>query len=502
MFSSRFIGGCFLAVAIGGMASADYPQYPAISQPQSSSWEAMPAPPGMVAPLPPTDAPSAYSPAWHAPAVPVPSSAPNEAPLWDGQASALGQGTSPMQAAPDPAYAAAAAAPPAAQDEYYTLDELKAEMKKLVWKKGDFTIIPYAWLWANMVYETERSNAGDYTLFVLSAQDQGEPAFHVDAKSTRVGFDVAGPRLPFFNCAATGGKVEIDFQGNFTTENKGSVLLRHAYWEAKDETFRVLAGQTWDVISPLYPTTVMYSINWGAGNIGYRRAQFRAERYFDFSDTLLWTVQGSLNGNIIADVPSSLGSGTVTGDHSPWPVLMGRTALTFGERGKGGLPITLGLSGHIGEVVYDFLAPPARDDVYLRTWSMNVDLRAPITERFGFQGEYFIGENLGAYLGGILQGVDIGNRRGIYSRGGWVQLWYDITPRLHSNVGYSLDDPLDRDLSAASGRRYNSVIWGNLIYDITKQFTMGVEVGSWRTLYVGKEPGESIRVEFMTKYTF
>lgn len=353
-----------------------------------------------------------------------------------------------------------------------------------------------------MVYETERSNAGDYTLYVLSAQDQGEPAFHVDAKSTRVGFDVAGPRIPFFNCAATGGKVEIDFQGNFTTENKGSVLLRHAYWEAKDETFRILAGQTWDVISPLNPTTVMYSINWGAGNIGYRRAQFRGERYFAFSDTLLWTVQGSLNGNIIADVPNSFGTGTVIGDHSPWPILMGRTALTFGERGKGGLPITLGVSGHIGEVVYDFLAPPARDDAYIRTWSMNVDLRVPITERFGFQGEYFIGSNLGAYMGGILQGVDTGFRRGIYDRGGWLQLWYDITPRLHSNVGYSLDDPLDRDLSSAAARRYNSVVWGNLIYDITKQFQAGLELGSWRTLYVGKTPGESIRLEFMAKYTF
>lgn len=131
MFPSRFLGGCLLAVAIGGVAAADYPHYPAISQPESTSWEAMPSPPGLVAPLPPTDAPSGYTPSWHAPSVPAPSSAPSESPLWDGQALSPGPTAAPVQAAPDPAYAAAAAAP-AAQDEYYTLDELKAEMKKLV----------------------------------------------------------------------------------------------------------------------------------------------------------------------------------------------------------------------------------------------------------------------------------------------------------------------------------------------------------------------------------
>ena len=68
-------------------------------------------------------------------------------------------------------------------------------MKKLVWRKGDFTITPYGSLWAAMTYETERSNTGDYTLYVFSATDQGENAFHVDGRSTRLGIDVAGPKI-------------------------------------------------------------------------------------------------------------------------------------------------------------------------------------------------------------------------------------------------------------------------------------------------------------------
>ena len=62
-------------------------------------------------------------------------------------------------------------------------------------------------------------------------------------------------------------------------ENKPTIMLRHAYVEVKDDDFRFLAGQTWDVISPLNPNMLMYSVGWDGGNIGYRRAQFRGERY-------------------------------------------------------------------------------------------------------------------------------------------------------------------------------------------------------------------------------
>ncbi|HOA52858.1 MAG TPA: hypothetical protein PKI05_11435, partial [Thermogutta sp.] len=141
-----------------------------------------------------------------------------------------------------------------------SMDEIRAEMKKIAWTKGDIQIIPYGYLWATTAYESSRSQVGDYVLYVLSNTDQGESAWHVDAKSTRLGIDFVGPTLPNFGGAQTGGKVEIDFQGQYQTENKGTVLLRHAYLEVKNEYFRLLAGQTWDVISPLLPGTIMYSV--------------------------------------------------------------------------------------------------------------------------------------------------------------------------------------------------------------------------------------------------
>ncbi len=397
----------------------------------------------------------------------------------------------------------AAPAPVVDDSEYYTMDEIRGEMKKLVWKKGDFSITPYGILWANTVFATQRTYPGSYTMFVQSASTQPENECIVDARNTRLGVDVGGPQIPFFNCAQSGGKVEIDFQnspivsstGVPTTENKATILLRHAYAEVKNEEFRFLVGQTWDIISPLNPGMLMYSIGWDAGNIGYRRAQVRGERFLAFSDTSLITVQSSINQQVFED-----GTTDFKGEPSNWPICEGRVAWTVGERGPGCLPITVGMSGHIGEEQYDSTVFGPNNG--RRTWSGNIDFRMPITDRLGVQAECFTGENLGAFLGGIGQGVDTTTRDTIRSSGGWVEIWYDWTPRFHTHVGYSVDDPFDQDIVTTGEKTYNQFYYGNVSYDLTKSFLIGMEVSSWRTLYQNRLPGESVRCEFVAKYGF
>lgn len=388
--------------------------------------------------------------------------------------------------------------------DYYTLEQVQqmvdASAKKNAWRKGDFTITPYGFLWGNMVYETERSYVGSYALYIRSPEASDDDNFVADGRNTRLGVDVVGPRLWFFDCVQSGGKVEFDFQGSFVTENKAGVLLRHAYWEVKNDDFRLLMGQTWDVISPLYPGTIMYSVYWGAGNIGYRRAQLRGERYLHFSPVSMITLQGSLNLSVVSDFTGT--EDDIEGDHGGWPVVEGRAAWTLGQRGKGGLPIEIGASGHIGNQAFhaDVVGLP---DYFVRpTWSINADFRVPITHRLGVQGEFFTGENLGTFLGGVLQGVDSITAVPIRSTGGWAELWFDWTPCWHTHSGFTIDDPLNSTVTSASGRTYNSAYYANLVYDVTKQFQMGVEVSSWKTLFKDQRPGESVRIEFMAKYGF
>ena len=394
----------------------------------------------------------------------------------------------------------------AAEGDYFTLPELQEEMKKLVWTKGDFKIVPYGFLWGNMVYAAGRTVPGSYTLYVPPASTQGEDEFVIDARNTRLGFDVTGPAIPYFNNAASGGKVEIDFQNSvLTTENKPTVMLRHAYFEVKNEQARLLVGQTWDVISPLIPGTLMYSVGWCGGNMGYRRAQFRYERYLDFSDISLATLQVSLNQQVFEDPVTRAAPGlSIVGEPPDWPIVEMRVGWTLGPRGKGSRPITFGVSGHIGEEQFDVYQGSTLLGQALkrRTWSVNADIRIPITDRFGVQGEFFTGENLGAFLGGIGQGIDSTTFNCIRSNGGWIELWYDFTPQLHTRVGYSIDDPVDGDLTNGNGRIFNQFYYANLSYDFTKTFMTGIEVSSWRTLYLNQTAGDSVRVELMMKYGF
>ena len=235
-----------------------------------------------------------------------------------------------------------------------TMPEVQSEVKRLMWTKGDMKVVPYGWIWGNSVYSTERTNTGSTTFFVESATKQGESEFIVDARNTRLGIDVSGSRIPLLGCAQSGGKVEIDFQGATTnTENKAALLLRHAIARSRNDEFRLVAGQTWDIISPLFPGTIMYSVGWDGGNIGYRRAQLRGERFLAVSDTTLITLQSSINQNIFTDsVTNGLGvkDNVVKGEPSSWPIVEGRMGFTFGERkGPDALPITCGVSSHVGQ---------------------------------------------------------------------------------------------------------------------------------------------------------
>lgn len=380
--------------------------------------------------------------------------------------------------------------------------------------KGGFTIAPYGAFWADMIYATQRTNPGAFTLFVFSEDDQGESALTIDARRTRLGADISGPD---FGGGSTGGRVEIDFHGDFVTENRATVLLRHAYWEWQDDRTRLLVGQEWDVASPLYPSTLNYAYGYLAGNIGFRRTQFRAERKIQIARSISWSLQGSINQDIVTDFPTEAG---IRREASNWPVVEARTAITVARQETGCDPVELGFSGHIGETGFDFLTAgppplslPAEDDARFRTWSFNVDLHVPVTQRLGLQGEFFLGSNLSTFLGGIGQGVCPCLRRPIRSTGGWGEVWFQWTDRVGFHCGYGIDDPNDEDLLV--GRVQNQFFFANIVADVTPALTTGLEVSYFETKYLESRnglipddqlgpsaPGEAVTIDWMVKYAF
>ena len=373
------------------------------------------------------------------------------------------------------------------------------------------TVTPYGWLWGSMKYDSQRTNPGVFTTYVLSPEAQGEDAFFIDARRSRFGFNVAGPDLPILGGMKSGGKLEFDFIGEYFNNNQSKARLRHVYWEAKNDKHRILVGQTWDVISPLLPRTVNFSVGWDGGNIGFRRAQFRYERYGRFGCGPAWTLQGSLNEDLSPDFATSADVVRETGNY---PLVEGRAALTLNPD-AGDMATTIGMSGHIGETGFDFngtspapLNLPPQDDARYETWSYNFDLKMPITERLSCQAEFFKGQDLSPFLGGIGQGVCYCNRQAITSIGGWADMQYKWNDWLATTVGAGVDDPQNSDFYV--GRSYNQFIFVNAIVTLSEHLTTGLEVTHWRTTYQDTRPtplsptamGEAVTTEWMVKYAF
>ena len=381
---------------------------------------------------------------------------------------------------------------------------------------NEITVTPYGSLWGNMTFATSRTNSGVFTVWVFSEEEQGESAFEIDARRTRVGIDLAGPRSGFLGYQL-GGRVEVDFFGQFLTENRAGTRLRHAYFEATREDWRFLVGQTWDVISSLGPGMLNFTNGWAGGNIGFRRAQFRLERTVQFNDRVELLFQGSLNQDIVDDFPADPG---VRREPADYPVIEARSAIALEAFGGTGRSATFGVSGHYGETGFDFIQPgppplnlPPADDTRFTTWSINFDAELPLTETVTLRGEAFRGANLSPFFGGIGQGVCPCLRKPIRSTGGWLALEHVWSAEWESRYGAGIDDPNDED--SLMGRVQNQFLFANLIWHVTTNLSTGWEVAYWRTLYqdtragqvpdfllMPRSPGEAVTLEWMVRYDF
>ena len=407
------------------------------------------------------------------------------------------------------------------------LEAAREEMKGFSWTKGSFKITPYGFLSLSVSHDTQRAVPGEFILYTQSEEIDSSSGFAVDARTSRLGLKLEGPRVEQLN-AELGGGVEFDFQGYPNgSKNKGGVQLRRAYVELVDKQHerRILAGQDWDIVSPGAPFMLNYLPAGFAGNIQYRRGQLRFEQGYTASPNAHFLGQIAICDNVVGDYLSTPG---VTPASSGWPLIQARLSTDLFKEALNGRPITLGVSGHIGELYYTF-SPIAgtpmcstKERRAISTWSYNFDFDTPINDIHKVHGEFFAGSNLSSFCGGINQGVDLYRRDSIDSKGGWLALHSDWTPKLATNAGYGIEKPKKADLIGTSlpsggvttSRTKNDVFFVNCIYNWTPNFMTGLEVGYWQTDYQkadvsGSAPifsdmksGQDLRTEFTTRLYF
>jgi hypothetical protein len=192
------------------------------------------------------------------------------------------------------------------------LDKEVQELKKAVMLQDQPTGAPalrpvlskldiqfYGYLKLDAAYDTSRTDDGNFVKWVERENaNNDDDQFNMTANQSRFGVNITGLGD---SAMKTSGRAEVDFYGG-SNQNKSHLMMRHAYmkldWPA--DKFSIIAGQTSDVISPLVPTTVNYSVAWWTGNIGYRRPQIRLTKVLGLDDGVDLTLEGAIARTILA----------------------------------------------------------------------------------------------------------------------------------------------------------------------------------------------------------
>jgi hypothetical protein len=339
------------------------------------------------------------------------------------------------------------------------------------------SVKPYGYIKLDAIYETGNSYPGNYTLW---AKDPGnsDGIFHVTARQTRLGLAMKG--ISFGNFKVT-GKVEVDFHSSGVPENKSYNFMRHAFLTISNGSFTIIAGQTSDIISPLVPSSLNYPVLWCAGNIGYRRPQLSFRQDFKTGKNT-FTIQGGITRTISDDYD---GDGINDGIAAGFPTVQGRIGGKFALGPDSSLQ--LGFSGHYGK---------SKGTVEYTSNSINVDFLLMVS-KIKIIAEYFSGKNLGTYLGGIAQSVNLNTNEEINAKGFYVNAVAAVSKKVQFSFGYGMDDPDDNNLNYSSGssRTKNTSIFGNIVINLSPSLQIGLQVSNWQTDYLNREKQETLRFQ-------
>jgi hypothetical protein len=330
----------------------------------------------------------------------------------------------------------------------------------------------------------------------------------IHPRLTRLGLDFDGGVVNSLDDAKLTGKVEVDFFNNGLagqSESREALRMRHAWLKLAWTEFSLLAGQTSDVISPLFPIVNADLSMWGAGNLGDRRPQLRGE-YVKASGDSKWIFQGEVGLTAADDNQDLDANGFRDGEASGKPTLQARAAYRFPLVGQ---QAEVGVWGHRAwEQADKAVAPPSTitngqdfdSDVF------GVDVSMPLgTDKLNLKAEAWSGKNLDDVRGGIFQGVNAITGEEIHSEGGFVELGYKTTEHITLYAGVSRDDPDDDDVGTATnannGRAKNS-IWYLASRWSYKPVSFGLEYLNWTTDYVGFDEGTDNRIVGFIQYSF
>lgn len=338
---------------------------------------------------------------------------------------------------------------------------------------------PYGFFKFDMAYDQARTNNGNYIFWVNNVPDgmDKDNELNVTARQTRLGVNLITEE--FENKRVT-ARFELDFYKG-PDENKNYPMLRHAYLKVDFDKFYILAGQTSDVISPLVPATLNYTVLWNSGNPGYRRPQLQVGNQVKEG----FQVVGALSRNIAGDLD---GDGSDDGEDFGLPTVQAR--LSYIKPGV----LNIGISGHFGRMEFG-------DDGDYDSTSLVGHFQYTV-DKVTFKAEGFIGKTLSQYLSGIGQGYNTALGKEVESRGGWFSMESKVDENINLNIGVGIDNP-KKDTLSPGMRDSNLAVYGNVFTTIARGTQLAFELSRWETgYYNGSGSDKTSSIRFQTGFIF
>ncbi|HUV29779.1 MAG TPA: hypothetical protein VMY05_01620 [Acidobacteriota bacterium] len=360
---------------------------------------------------------------------------------------------------------------------------------------GSFDLNWYGSLKLDGSWDENLTSHGNYVMWINPRVYNGDDEqFNMTANETRFGLSITGD--PSRDIAVS-GQLEFDLYAGAAAgaiaENQAMLQLRHAYFTLEMENTRIVAGQTWDMISPLNPTTLNYSVLWGCGNIGYRRPQISLWHTLDTGPVTEVTVAAGFYRTIGSDLTPTFtlaagefSDGDEDGADAGIPSFQGLCEVD--HQFASGTSLRLGASALWGRLKAE---TTLGNSATYKTWAASSHMALTWPTGFGISSELFTGENLGSYYGGILNTNVVD---GLATVGGWVSVWMSPSDPVKLSAGIGMDDPDDDELGVAS-RAKNRCVWGNIRYAVVPQATIGFELSQWKTQYKDAGSVASLRAQ-------
>lgn len=349
----------------------------------------------------------------------------------------------------------------------------------------------YGYIKLDGAYDQNMTSHGNFVMWVNPRSNgTDDEQFNMTHKQSRFGVKINGEGYDNLNI---GAQAEVDLYASGGTENKALFLIRHAYLWLGTGNFKVIAGQYWDMVSPLNPSTLNYSVLWGCGNIGYRRPQvsfwYTYQAANSYKVTFAAGAYRNMGDDLISLTLSTAGEsadGEDDGTDAGIPSAQGYADFQYNWDKNG--YVRFGGSGAYGQLKSE---TDAGNEEKYDSWLASGHFKVSFPQGFGFSGEVYTGVNTRQYNGGIAQSSTIS---GVDSKGGWFSAWAKVAPQFKLGAGVGLDDPDDADI-ANNSRAKNTSYYGNIQYNVVPGAMIGLEVSQWETEYKAAETAKNLRVQ-------